>query len=172
MERTPIQHEVLPAAELLDQREEVRIQLATTAPIPCVAYRARDLFFGMRVRSALRRLGLTSEEVATDAALVHGRHMVLLLELDPAGDGWGQLAQRAAALGIPTLAFGTHEDQELWCRAKAAGVTRIVAKSALVRHFDTLVARLLHQQQARGIGQNSVPEIQIVMSEKGRCRSS
>ena len=103
----------------------------------------RDLFFGSRIRSALKSLGLEARFVTTAEQFVDALReqpdSVAIGIVDMNGVvAWDVIREVLSAPngdGVPTLAFGPHVDIESRRAAKAAGVTRLVSNGQF--HSDT-----------------------------------
>jgi hypothetical protein len=103
----------------------------------------RDLFFGSRIRSALKSLGLEARFVTTAEQFVDALReqpdSVAIGIVDMNGvvawDVIREVLSKPNGDGVPTLAFGPHVDIESRRAAKAAGVTRLVSNGQF--HSDT-----------------------------------
>ena len=110
-----------------------------------VAVLSRDLFFGMRIRTSLRKLGYVVA-IAQDPAtfgnhLVQGDQRACLGIVDFNGHvDWNQV-RPAIATGVPIIAFGPHTDVDGFRAAKAAGVTRTISNGEFTRSLPELAAR-------------------------------
>ena len=102
----------------------------TAAPLVLIVN--RDLFFGVRLRQALRADGWDPRIVPTTAAaveaLTHASPALIVADM-AAGPDWTLLVRAAAATDPPTpvLAFGAHRDVDAFRAAKSAGVTRVIS---------------------------------------------
>lgn len=115
---------------------------ATRRAIVCVP----DLFFLTRIQAAAKRTGAAIEECAP--AALAGRCAAAppaLVILDLHGPGDPLAAVRAlkssrATAGIPVVGFYSHVDSELRRRALAAGVDRVLPRSAFTAKLEELLA--------------------------------
>lgn len=102
-----------------------------------------DLFFGMRVRTAVKQLGysltITKDEAGTIDALDQQAPVLVLVDFNQPVD-WSRLAQLRAA-GVPVIAFGSHTDVEGFRAAKASGVNRVVSNGEFSRTLPDLIAK-------------------------------
>jgi len=102
---------------------------------------SRDLFFGMRVRTIVGKLGydlqlLKDEAGVANAATDSDVDLVIVDFNQPVS--WDALS---AVLGgkTPVLAFGSHTDVDGFRAAKAAGVTRVVSNGEFSRRLPELI---------------------------------
>lgn len=104
---------------------------------------SRDLFFGMRVRTALKQLGyaltLTKDEATTLTAVFERSPVLVLVDFNQPVD-WSALAPLMSS-SVPVVAFGAHTDVEGFRSAKAAGVNRVVSNGELSRSLPDLIAK-------------------------------
>lgn len=104
---------------------------------------SRDVFFGMRVRTILRQLGvdlvLTKDEAATVEAVSDGATMLALVDFNQPVD-WAALAPLISS-EVPVVAFGSHTDVEGFRTAKAAGVDRVVSNGEFSRNLPSLIEK-------------------------------
>jgi CheY-like chemotaxis protein len=112
---------------------------------PIVAL-AADLLFGARIRSAAAAVGVPLDLVrSTDEALaaVRAGARSLILDLDlRAGDPVAlvqTLRADAATAELPIIAFVSHVREDRIQAARAAGATRVLARSAFVRTLPELL---------------------------------
>ncbi|MBA2246710.1 MAG: hypothetical protein H0W23_01160 [Chloroflexia bacterium] len=104
-----------------------------------------DVFFGMRIRTALRLLGydlaINGDPVSFSSALASDepRAELGLIDFNRPVD-WSLLVD-ALAGPVPVIAFGPHMDVAGFRAAKEAGVTRAVANGEFSRSLPDLVAR-------------------------------
>ena len=103
----------------------------------------RDLFFGMRVRTAVKQLGysltITKGEARTIDALAQQTPVLVLVDFNQPVD-WTALASLGTA-GVPVIAFGSHTDVDGFRAAKAAGIDRVVSNGAFSRTLPDLIAK-------------------------------
>lgn len=102
-----------------------------------------DLFFGMRVRTAVKQLGynltIAKDEATTIDALDQQMPVLVLVDFNQSVD-WPGLSPLGAT-GVPVIAFGSHTDVEGFRAAKAAGVSRVVSNGELSRTLPDLIAK-------------------------------
>jgi CheY-like chemotaxis protein len=117
----------------------------STEPGPIIAL-AADLLFGARIRSAAAAAAIplvlvrTTDE-ALAAAQAGARSLILDLDLR-AGDPIALLqALRGvpATADLPVIAFVSHVREDRIQAARAAGATRVLARSAFVRDLPELL---------------------------------
>jgi len=113
---------------------------------PAVVLLTRDLFFRVRLESAISRAGwrpvvvLPSDDV--ESVLDHARPLLVLVDLQAPQAVWRAAldAARLAPSGpVPSLAFGSHKDLAARKEALAAGATTVVANSKLVSDLPALL---------------------------------
>ena len=110
-----------------------------------IAVLSRDLFFGMRIRTTVSRLGyrvLISQQPEDLLAHVreHPDAIALVLVDFNQPIGWAALAP-LQSMHLPVVAFGSHTDVEGFRAAKAAGVARVISNGEFSRSLPDLVAR-------------------------------
>ncbi|HYI24195.1 MAG TPA: hypothetical protein VD767_02205 [Thermomicrobiales bacterium] len=110
-----------------------------------VAVLSRDLFFGMRIRTSLRKLGYIVA-IAQDPAtfgnhLVQGDQRASLGIVDFNGPVDWESLRLAIDSGVPIIAFGPHTDVEGFRAARAAGVTRTISNGEFSRSLPDLAQR-------------------------------
>lgn len=104
-----------------------------------------DLFFGMRIRTALRQLGFTVVIVKEAASFVQflagedGAARLGIVDFNYGVD-WDVISG-ATGSETPILAFGPHKDVEGFRAAKMAGVTRVVSNGEFTRSLPDLALR-------------------------------
>ena len=114
-----------------------------------IAVLCPDLLFGSKVEGGLRIAGHTvnrfdSEEALRVAASFHDLVIVDLTAEDLDGAAVVESMRARGELGaVPTLGFYSHVDQETRRRAEAAGFSRVVPRSRMVREMAALVDGLL-----------------------------
>jgi hypothetical protein len=115
-----------------------------TTSQPSIAVLSRDVFFGMRIRNALRQLGYAMALVATEGELetaMASSPALALVDFNAPVD-WDAIgAAISAHPGVAVLAFGAHTDVDGFQRAKAAGVTRAISNGAFSQQLPDLIAR-------------------------------
>lgn len=106
---------------------------------------ANDLFFADRIGGALRQLGHQGlvVDLSSDSIPALPSETGLVIADLEAGEPVLELIRAAHRAGVPTLAFGPHTDLALRAQARAAGVSRVVAKSKLTASFAELVSEML-----------------------------
>lgn len=104
---------------------------------------SRDVFFGMRVRTILRQLGmdlvLTKDEAATVEAAAGGETILALVDFNQPVD-WVTLEPLIAS-EVPVVAFGSHTDVDGFRAARAAGVNRVVSNGEFSRNLPGLIEK-------------------------------
>ncbi len=108
----------------------------------------RDLFFGVRIGNALRRLGYRvtfAADTAAFAARVRDAVPRTVLGIVDMGTGvdWATVKELTGETGpaSPILVFGSHLDVAGRRAAKAAGVARVVSNGDFHRDLVALVQR-------------------------------
>jgi CheY-like chemotaxis protein len=117
----------------------------TNAPgQPAIAVLSRDVFFGMRIRNALKQLGYTLALVGSEAdlaAAMGAAPALAMVDFNTPIDWDAVAAAIADHSGVPVLAFGAHTDTEGFRLARAAGATRVIANRSLSQQLPDLIAR-------------------------------
>lgn len=114
---------------------------------PLILIVNRDLFFGVRLRQALRADGWSPRIVPSTAAAVEilsGEQIPALIVADMAASpDWAALVAAARVTDPPTpvLAFGAHRDVGAFRAAKTAGVTRVISNGDFHRDMVGTVRR-------------------------------
>ncbi|HEY8470908.1 MAG TPA: hypothetical protein VIL18_14750 [Longimicrobiales bacterium] len=119
-------------------------QPATPAVLALVA----DLIFASRIRGAAAAQGVPVQVVrSADELLARARATpprLVLVDLEArAADPAGTIARLRATpegAGVPIVAFGSHVNRDAIEAARAAGATRVLARSAFVRELPGLLA--------------------------------
>lgn len=105
---------------------------------------SRDLFFGMRIRTIIRKLGyelsLPKSESETVVALNDTSHARLVLVDFNQPVDWDAL-RPVIDSKVPVIGFGSHTDVDGFRGAKAAGVDRVVSNGEFSRALPDLVAK-------------------------------
>lgn len=119
-----------------------------TEPHPIVAVLSRDLFFGMRIRNALRQMGYTTDlrkrEPDLAASLDAGGCVLAFVDFNDEVD-WDAIAKIIVGHpDIPVIAFGPHTDVDGFKAARAAGATRVISNGAFSQQLPDLVERYAH----------------------------
>jgi len=110
-----------------------------------IAVLSRDLFFGMRIRTALKQLGYSMMLVKDEASFVSALEdpssvpVLGLLDFNQPVD-W-EAVSRLAGGAVPVVAFGSHTDIEGFRSARAAGVTRVTSNGDFSRSLPDLIAK-------------------------------
>jgi hypothetical protein len=106
---------------------------------------SRDVFFGMRIRTVLGKLGFAMVLVKTEGEFVAAMQAVTglpvlgLLDFNQPVD-WD--AVRPVLAGeVAVIAFGSHTDVEGFRQAKAAGATRVTSNGDFNRSLPDLIAK-------------------------------
>lgn len=121
------------------------MELRPSAPAggPLVLALVRDLLFGTRIQDALHGLGCQAEVSETlDPAAVARGPALIIVDFSAPQPLWEPLVRAGRAAGVPVLAFGPHVDVAGQQAARAAGATRVVAKSKLAADLPALVTEL------------------------------
>jgi hypothetical protein len=105
----------------------------------------RDLFFGMRIRNALRQLGYHTDirktEEDFEAAALDSAAALAFVDFNAEVD-WSSIERIVAAdPGLAVIAFGAHTDVDAFRRAREAGVTRVISNGAFSQQLPELVER-------------------------------
>lgn len=108
---------------------------------------SRDLFFGMRIRNALKQMGfatvLTKTEAEFEAAITSEPSLPVLALIDfNHAVHWRAIATMVEAYAdLPVLAFGAHTDTASFKAAREAGVTRVISNGAFSQQLPELVEK-------------------------------
>ncbi|MFO7259926.1 MAG: hypothetical protein DIU52_002140 [bacterium] len=109
---------------------------------------AADLLFASRIRATAAAIGATvhlvrsAEELLARARETSPRLVLIDLQAragDPA-DAIRRLRAAPETAAVPIIAFGPHVSREAIEAARAAGATRVLARSAFVRELPGLLA--------------------------------
>lgn len=98
-----------------------------------------DLFFQGMISSAAARAGLPIKFVRSNNALPSGARNAILDLLWP-GE-WEDVIAEFVAAGGEVIAFGPHTDGPLLKRGRAAGCSRVMARSKFVEELPKILAR-------------------------------
>jgi len=117
------------------------------APAPVLAL-AADLIFASRIRATATAAGATVQIVRSAEELVARARetapRLVLVDLEArAGDAPGAIRELRAAsetATVPIVAFASHVNREAIEAARAAGASRVLARSAFVRELPALLA--------------------------------
>ena len=114
---------------------------------PRVVVLSRDLFFGMRIRNALKQMGfatvLTKTEADLEAAITSEPSLPALALIDfNNAVHWSEIATTVKNHSeLPVLAFGAHTDTDSFKVAKEAGVTRVISNGAFSQQLPELIEK-------------------------------
>jgi hypothetical protein len=116
-------------------------QEETHAAVGRIVSLSRDLFFGMRVRTIVGKLGydlkLVKDESGVVDAVSDDRVDMVLVDFNQPVS-WDDLSVVLSG-ETPVLAFGSHTDVDGFRAAKAAGVTRVVSNGEFSRRLPELI---------------------------------
>lgn len=117
----------------------------TTPTHPRVIVLSPDLFFGMRIRNAMKQMGYTTviRESGSELAdeLAGGPASLVLIDFNAPVD-WATVAEAIRSAGeMPAIAFGSHTDTDGFRQAREAGVTRVISNGAFTKQLPELVER-------------------------------
>lgn len=104
-----------------------------------------DLMFQSRVCEQAGALGYKVEIADREEAAAAGIHAspdLLVLDLNAAGIGAGQVIEAAKEKDIPILAFGRHTETDVLRAAREAGCDRVVVRSTFVEELPQLLREL------------------------------
>lgn len=108
---------------------------------------SRDLFFGMRVRTIVGKLGydlkLVKDESGVVDAVSEDDVSIVIIDFNQPVD-WDELLPVLSS-ETPVLAFGSHTDVDGFRAAKAAGVTRVVSNGEFSRRLPELIEQYLRR---------------------------
>jgi len=108
---------------------------------------SRDLFFGMRVRTIVGKLGydlkLVKDESGVVDAVSEDDVNIVIVDFNQPVD-WDELLPVLSG-ETPVLAFGSHTDVDGFRAAKAAGVTRVVSNGEFSRRLPELIEQYLRR---------------------------
>ena len=122
-----------------------RLELPMTASHgsgPPVAVLVQDLYF-------LSSIGVTAAKLGVEVAIVKpgepipATSSLIILDLQYPGD-WVRVIREIAGENREIVAFGPHVDGSLMKHARAAGCTRVMAKSKFVVELPKLLAQAAH----------------------------
>lgn len=112
---------------------------------PSIAVLSRDLFFGMRIRNALRQLGYAAllRKSVTELVEVMGSPECVLALVDFNDEvDWEAVRKTSERRpDIPVIAFGAHTDVEGFKLARGAGATRVISNGAFSQQLPDLIER-------------------------------
>lgn len=106
-----------------------------------------DVFFGITVRNAIRKLGFEVQIIKSvdelDQAVAVFEPNLLIVDMSVLGDqtdDWEPVHETHES-GVRVLAFGPHREVDLFRAAKEAGVDRVVSNSQFHRQMGELIER-------------------------------
>lgn len=106
-----------------------------------------DVFFGISVRNAIRKLGFEAQIIKSlddlDQTVAVYEPDMLVVDMSLLGsdeENW-EAVRDAQDAGVRVLAFGPHREVELFKAAKATGVDRVVSNSQFHREMGALIER-------------------------------
>jgi CheY-like chemotaxis protein len=115
--------------------------------MPTVIALVEDLLFLSRIREAARGAGVDVRPVRTAAALLEAAQAgaaLVLVDADSdrlrAGEAIAALRAAPGALPVPVIAFFSHVHAGRAEAARAAGASRVLARSAFVQELPGLLA--------------------------------
>jgi hypothetical protein len=116
----------------------------TAQSLPRVIVLSRDLFFGMRIRNALKQMGFVTvireSEAELDDELASEPAALALIDFNNPVD-WSLVSGTIASHDVPAVAFGSHTDTEAFRLAREAGVTRVISNGAFSQQLPDLIER-------------------------------
>jgi DNA-binding NarL/FixJ family response regulator len=106
---------------------------------------SRDLFFGMRIRNALKQMGYVPElrksEVELDEVMTSPECVLALVDFNDEVN-WNAIREIVEGHpGTAVIAFGPHTDVEGFKAAREAGATRVISNGAFSQQLPELVQR-------------------------------
>jgi DNA-binding NarL/FixJ family response regulator len=109
-----------------------------------------DIFFQAKLMEAAKHIDVSLETCASveavAAALAAQRPKLLIVDLNARADAFLAIAMlQAEAPDVPLVAFLSHVQTELAERARAAGVSELMARSRFTRDLATILARAKSQ---------------------------
>jgi CheY-like chemotaxis protein len=104
---------------------------------------SRDLFFGMRARTVLRKLGhdltlVNDEETLLETVRAESPVLVFIDFNQPVA--WDTLTPLFKS-DVPVIAFGAHTDLDGFRAARAAGIDRVTSNGDFNRRLPELLER-------------------------------
>jgi uncharacterized protein len=116
---------------------------------PVIAALEPDLFFAVRIESAVKAAGarpLVVDNVADLWTAIERWPELVIVDLTAAG--WEEVVRRAKALphtkAIPIVAFGSHVDTDTLRAARQAGCDHAWARSRFTSDLPDLLEKMLH----------------------------
>ena len=125
-----------------------------------------DLFFAVRIESAVRAAGAQPELVGDGAALREAiDRWPELVIIDLAVAGWEEPVRRAKSLPdtrpIPIVAFGSHIDTQALAAARKAGCDHAWARSRFTAELPDLLQRVLNPPTRWVEGWDAAPPLAL-----------
>jgi sugar/nucleoside kinase (ribokinase family) len=109
-----------------------------TAPVLCLV---RDLLFLSKITATAGSLGIGVKTVRDPAKLAAEAGNRLIVDLNQEG-ALAAAVQWRQRTGLPVIGFVSHVDTETITAARAAGIDRILARSAFVEQLPKLLGPL------------------------------
>lgn len=109
-----------------------------------------DLFFQVKMMETARQVGIELRACATPDALLAevGKHppQLILIDLNAQSNALGAIESlKAAAGGIPLIAYLSHVQTELAQKARAAGCSQVMPRSQFTRDLATILVQAKSQ---------------------------
>ncbi|HLY30468.1 MAG TPA: hypothetical protein VKQ36_05540 [Ktedonobacterales bacterium] len=111
-----------------------------------------DLFFVVKVRDTLKRLGYRMYTARTLAdfqqraqASGDDRPALALVNISARGIAWEEAIRAAREAGAPVVAYGSHVDVAAQEAARQAGATSVIANSKLASDLPGVITRALQR---------------------------
>ncbi len=111
----------------------------------------KDLFFGVTIANTLRALGYApiaarSTTALASAVIANPDSSLVIIDIS-AVDDWDALKTTIdSAIGIPSIAFGSHTNVEGLRSAKRAGLTRVFSNGEFHRTMGDTITRYARLQ--------------------------
>lgn len=117
----------------------------TAHHLPRVVVLSRDLFFGMRIRNALKQMEFQTDLRKTETELVDalssGSPALILIDFNAPVD-WEVVSGALATVSdVSTVAFGSHTDTDGFRKARESGVSRVISNGAFTQQLPDLVEK-------------------------------
>jgi CheY-like chemotaxis protein len=129
---------------------------------PFVVALEPDLFFSVRIESAVKAAGARPLTVESAAGLWDGiERWPELVIVDLSAAGWEEVVRRAKALphtkAIPIVAFGSHVDTDTLRAARQAGCDHAWPRSRFMSDLPALLDKALHPPTRHPDGWDAAP---------------
>lgn len=111
-----------------------------------------DLFFLAMVTSAASKAGVAATIVGPHEDVPAGA-VLAVLDLQSSGD-WERRIKGYSDAGGEVVGFGPHVDGPLMKRARAAGCSRVMAKSKFVKELPRIMARAAQSRELPILGRD------------------